>query len=306
MRVHLLAVFWEVSAHRGVILRQKTQFFCVHLDDFFLWSFLDNINHQWQWGSFLIQEIWILGRFENFFGKLLATLTVCNSISASSRSSHFFFSVCCSCIPVCVFWRVNLKGDLLQQSSVCLCVWNKICDLTLSHCLCVYSVCVRAYMCIWCSRSLRGRPGNIVSDCCWKDFCGSPSSVGWQKALLYDSALMSGWSERTLSALSSLTLRVCLQETESERRVMADCLFERTKIRATASIISETVSWTSFRSPHQSLIEILTSLLSVWHKIGRRRRSWWPQYSPTAATNGTHFAFYSHSKIWYQHKRAET
>lgn len=38
---------------------------------------------------------------------------------------------------------MNLKGDLLlQPSSVCVCVRRKICDLTLSHCARVYSVCV--------------------------------------------------------------------------------------------------------------------------------------------------------------------
>ena len=60
-------------------------------------------------------------------------------------------------------------------------------------------------MFIGCSCSLRGRLGIIVFDCCWKDL--SSSTAHWQQGLLYDRSLMSGWSEKMLSAL---TLCVCV------------------------------------------------------------------------------------------------
>ena len=177
-------------------------------------------------------------RLENFLEKNSAPVSVCNTIFFSSLSSYFFFTVCYSCIPgcssVCILqFDVWTKREtffcnrapcvcvcVCVRMCVCVCVWSKICDLTLSHCLCVYSFCVHAYVCIWCSSSLRGRLGIIVSDCCWKDFCGSLPSVGWQNELLYDEPLMSGWSKRTLSALSfPLAPRVPMQESEFERRI---------------------------------------------------------------------------------------
>lgn len=53
----------------------------------------------------------------------------------------------CVCPGLRVFW---VCGSVFVEER------SKIGDLNLSHYLCVYSDCVRALVCIWCSRSLPG------------------------------------------------------------------------------------------------------------------------------------------------------
>lgn len=186
---------------------------------------------------------------------------------------------------------------------------SKICDLTLSHCACVYLVCVLPYMCIWCSFSLWGLLGVIVFDCCRKDFCGSPFSVGSQKGLLYDKPLMSGWFKRTLSALSlSLSLCVCLCAGKRYYVSLKEEIWDMSRLLLWKRVLNLICvpAWKSHWNPQittryereaRDEEYVTTMILPKWNKV---------EIKGHACMQQTDSVTHSHSckQIQYQHKWA--
>lgn len=175
---------------------------------------------------------------------------------------HFCFSVCYSCISswgadVCLaVWRVNLKADLpLQLSRVCMC--SNICDLTLSHRVCVHWMCA----CIFDVLALREDGWVSLSSTAAGKTSVAPNP---QWADRRDFCMTSHWCLHDLRGHSLLPLPVS--------RLVSACAYVGKNKWVWKRVIADCECVSKFICPH----------LNLWLKLQfqRWKMDEWPSVSP--------------------------